>query len=147
DFPATEQVATLPFFRVPAQRDFPDPVGSNTVPHIEVGGSAVKTRMKGVKKTRPCISTGVQSAGAPIVDRMAPAVVDTELCSPALESAAIQPKLKGSETGMSSIRTISEVRDFWVESRAVCVIWADWCCAVCRRSGVDVARVKSASVV
>src|SRR5439155_18186314 len=82
DLPAAEQIASLPFFRVPAQRDFPDPVSSDTMPHIEVGGSTVKTRMKGVKKTRPSISAGVQSAGASIVDRMAPAVVDTELCSP-----------------------------------------------------------------
>jgi transposase len=87
------------------------------VPHIEVGGSAVKTRMKGVKKTRPNISAGVQSAGAPIVNRMAPGVVDTELCSPPRETPAIQSKLKSLETGTTSIRTISEVRNFRVESR------------------------------
>ena len=80
------------------------------MPHIEVRVASVKTWIKCVKKIPPSFRDGTtEGTHAAIVNRMAPGVVETELCSPSRKTAAIQSELESLETGMTSIRTISEV--------------------------------------
>ena len=111
--------------------------------HIEVRVAPVKTWMKRVKETPTSFRDGTTlGTDAPIVNRMAPGVVEAELCSPTRETPTINPEVKGLVTRMTSIFTNIEGQDVRVQSRAAGVIRADGCGAVVCKPGCDAARIE-----
>ena len=93
------------------------------MPHVEVGGSAIKAGLKGTKISRGCVSEETtQATDAIVVNGVAPGVVHTELCSPACQTLAVQSQLKCLVAGMAAVFSTIESRDIWVQPEAVGVV-------------------------